>query len=198
MTTETTGAALEEGGPGLTDRQRLAALDAYLKALKPVADALRAKVEGDMAAAHDERVGAHLPDGTKLASITRSDGKKSVKVTDEAALLAWCKKEHPEHVYTVEMVRPAYRTFLTDVAGSLPLGSKGLDPSTGRELPFIEVQQGSPYVTVTATPEGKQRMQALAHGFGRTLGAAPKQAAFPANDPYDPGHGDRLSNGAYG
>jgi hypothetical protein len=155
----------------LSNTQKLAALDAYLKALKPVADALRAKVEADMARDHDERVGAYLPDSTKMASITRSDGAKKARVVDEAAALAWCIARHPEHVHTVQMIRPAYLTMLMAVAGSLPVGARGLDPSTGEELPFIEVQQGTPYVTVTATPEGKARMQALAHGFAGMLKA---------------------------
>jgi hypothetical protein len=164
---------------GLTDAEQLAALDAYLKALKPVADRLRAKVTEEMGRNHDERKGAFLPDGTKMASITRSDGSRKV-LLDEAAALAWCKKQHPENVYTVESIRPAYLSLLLDVAGSLPVGSKGVDPSTGEELPFIEVQQGSPYVTVTGTKEGKARMSALALGFAGML-EAPK-----------------LENGAYG
>lgn len=153
----------------LTPAEQLAALGTYLKVLGAQEKALRVRVEQSMGEMHVERVGAYLPDGEKIASVSRSDGNTTVKVVDEDGFLAWTKEEHPEHVYTVEMVRPAYRTFLLDVAGSLPKGSKGLDPTTGRELPFIEVRQGSPYVTVTTTPEGVDRMSALANGFAAMI-----------------------------
>lgn len=186
--------AVHDGGPvrALTDVEKLAALDTYLKVLGETAAALRAKVTADMGARHDERVGAFLPDGTKIASVTRSGGNKKARVTNGEGLLFWCRLRHPEHVYTVEAVRPAYLSLLMDVAGSLPVGSKGVDPSTGEELPFIEVQQGNPYVTITGTKEGKARMSALAHGFAGML-EAPKDEAKP----YDPDFADRLENGAY-
>jgi hypothetical protein len=37
--------------------------------------------------------------------------------------------------------------------------------STGEELPFIEVTQGNPYVMVTTTDDGVERIAALANGF---------------------------------
>lgn len=154
---------------GLTDAEKLAALDAYLKAIKPIADRLRGTVEADMGREHDERIGAYLPDGTKMASITRSDGAKKARITNEAAALAWCLKAHPEHVQTVQVIRPAYVTLLLDTAKSGAVGEPGVDPNTGEILDFIVVEQGSPYVTVTATKEGKARMAALAGGFAGML-----------------------------
>jgi len=150
---------------GLTDAEKLAAIETYLKVLKPVADALRARVTADMGAMHIERVGAFLPDGTKLAAVGHSDGRKSVKVTDEAGALAWAERNYPDEVQTVRVIRPAFLKKLLDVAGSLPVGSVGLDSATGEELPFIEVLQGNPYVTVTTTDEGVGRMATLANGF---------------------------------
>jgi hypothetical protein len=151
--------------PSLTDGEKLAALETYLKVLKPAADALRAKVTADMGKMHVERVGAFLPDGTKLAAVSHSDGRKSVKVTDEAAALAWAERNYPDEVQTVRIIRPAFLKKLLDVAGSLPVGSAGLDTATGEVLPFITVSQGNPYVSVTTTDEGVERMAALANGF---------------------------------
>jgi hypothetical protein len=170
--------AMNPAPAGLTDVEKLAALDTYLKVLGETASALRASVTAEMGARHDERVGAFLPDGTKIASITRSSGNRKARITDEAAALKWCQNRYPTEVVAVEMIRPAFLKKLMDVAGSLPLGSKGLDAATGEELPFIEVQQGAPYVTVTKTDEGKARMTALAHGFAGML-EAPKYEARP-------------------
>lgn len=155
---------VEPDAQGLTDAEKLAALETYAKVLKPAAESLRAKVTHDMGQMHVERVGAFLPDGTKLASVGHSDGRKSAKVTDEAAALAWAEKNYPDEVQTVRVIRPAFLKKLLDVAGSLPVGP-GLDPSTGQELPFIQVALGNPYVTVTTTKEGVERMAALANGF---------------------------------
>lgn len=149
---------------GLTDAEKLAALETYIKVLKPVADALRVKVTANMGAMHAERVGAFLPDGTKLAAVTHSDGRKGVKVTDDDALLKWCLDRHPDEVttVTVQAVRPAYLKVLLDDAKS---NGGGVDRLTGEVLPFIEVTTGTPYVSVLTTDEGVERMSALANGF---------------------------------
>jgi hypothetical protein len=191
----------------MTKAEKLAALETYLKVLDPMSKTLRTEVTKDMGDLHTEKVGAYLPDGTKMASVSRSDGKKSAKVVDSAAALAWCLKRYPDEI--VQAVNPAFLKKLTDIAGSLPVGSKGLDPATGEELPFIEVQQGSPYVTVTTTAEGRDRMAALANGFAGMLEAATDEnGGPPVNTPswsagpgqgaqYDPAFADRLENGAY-
>ena len=98
----------------------------------------------------------------------------------------------------MKAVNPAFLKKLLDVAGSLPVGSKGLDPSTGEELDFIEVQQGNPYVTVTTTDEGRDRMATLAGGFAAMLAAPAAPKPGPGQGPqYDPGFADWLDNGGY-
>lgn len=178
--------------PGLTDAEKLAALGTYVKVLSETEKGLRAAVVADMGKRHVEKIGAYLPDGTKMASVSRSDGKRTARVTDEAKALAWCLRAHPEEVQTVQIIRPAYLKMLLElaVADEAPAGAVGMDPKTGEALPFIEVQQGSPYVTVTTTSEGKARMEALAHGFAGMLEAGTAPA-------YDPDFADRLENGGY-
>lgn len=183
--------------PAPSKAEQLAALDMYLKALKPYAEKLRSEVTAEMTANHDERKGAYLPDGTKIASVTLQDGRRSASVTDEAAALAWCLKNYPSEVETVTItsIRPAFMKKLLDVAGSLPAGP-GLDPATGQELSFITVRRGDPFVSVTTTTEGVTRMAALAEGFPKML-EGPKPYGPGQGPDYDPDFADRLANGAY-
>lgn len=172
----------------LTDAEKLAALGTYLKVLGDTEKTLRSAVTADMGSRHVEKVGAYLPDGTKIASVSRSGGKKTAKVIDPAAALRWCLQRYPDEI--VQAVNPAFLKMLTDHAASGAVGEPGVDPRTGEILDFIEVQQGSPYVTVTTTDEGRGRMTALANGFAGMLESA--------SGGYDPDFADRLENGAYG
>lgn len=152
----------------LTDAERLAALGTYVKVLGQIEKALRARVTADMGAMHVEKVGAYLPDGTKMGSVSYSNGQTSARVTDEAAALKWCLDRYPEEVQTVQMIRPAFLKVLLDTA---KVDGAGVDRKTGEVLPFIEVTRGAPYVTITTLSDGVRRMAALAHGFAGTLEA---------------------------
>jgi hypothetical protein len=204
----------------LTDVEKLAALETYVKTLKEETDRLRAALPKDMAARHIEKVGAYLPDGTKMASVALSDGRITAKVTDEAAALRWCLKTYPDEVevQTVQTIRPAFLKMLTESSKAEPVGP-GVDRRTGEALPFIEVTRGNPFIVVTTTEEGVSRMRALADGFAGMMLEAPAPAGgtirwadgeVTAPDwtgadakpgpgqgaAYDPGFADRLENGA--
>lgn len=180
--------------PALTDAEKLAAIETYLKTLDPIAKALRAKVTADLGARRVERVGAYLPDGTKIAAVGYSSGRKTAKVNDAAAALRWCLDRYPDAI--VEAINPAFLKSITDYSAKAgKIGDPGIDPLTGESLDFIEVQQGSAYVTVTTTEEGVDRMAALAGGFVAMLETAPKVVL--ADGAFDPAFADRLENGAY-
>lgn len=157
--------------PELSDAEKLAALDTYIKVLTEMEKKLRAEVTDDFGKRRVEKIGAYLPDGTKLASVSRSGGRKTAKVTDDAAALAWCHERYPDEVVTVEMIRPAFLNVLLTVSKDEPEGGPGVDPRTGEALTFIKVERGNPYVTVTMTDDGRDRMTALASGFAGMLGA---------------------------
>jgi len=173
MTDDIPEAAVIGNSPGLTDAEKLAALETYLKVLDPLAKALRVKVTEDMGVRRVERVGAYLPDGTKLASVGYSGGRTTAKVTDPEAALKWCLKQYPDEI--VKAINPAFLKALTDYAKKVGnVGEPGVDPRTGEVLDFIEVVQGSPYVTVTTTEPGVDRMAGLAGGFVAMLEGAPE------------------------
>lgn len=165
MSNETAGAA-DHGGP--SDVQQLVALDSYIKALRPQAETLRIRVAEKMAADDAERLGAKLPDGTKIGAVSYRKGAVSARVDDEAAALAWCLKEHPEQI--IQAIQPAYLSLLLDLAKK---AGYGYDPATGQALDWIKVGHGTPGITVTATTEGKAFAASLANGFGRHMLEAP-------------------------
>ncbi|MFD8407207.1 hypothetical protein ACFV1G_21280 [Streptomyces anulatus] len=98
--------------------QQLALEEAALKTLADtVMDRLKA-VKAEMQTALTEggvgKVDATLPDGTKVAVISRTDSKPAAVITDPEAFLAWVRAAAPTEVTTrlVTEVRPAYTTAL--------------------------------------------------------------------------------------
>jgi len=172
----------------MTDAEKLTALETYASFIDSISKGLRVRVTEDMGRRHVERVGAYLPDGTKLGGVSRTEGAVRAKVTDQVAALRWALRNYPEEI--VQAVNPAFLKKLTDYAAkTCAVGEHGVDPITGQELDFITVERGNPYVTVTKTKEGIERMAALANGFTAML-EGPKPA-------YDADFADRLENGAY-
>lgn len=70
-------------------------------------------------------------------------GRSSIRVTDEAALLAWVKEHHPSEI--VESVNPAFMKTFTAV-GDVVIWQ-------GEPVDFMEVQTGDPYITVKGNAE---------------------------------------------
>lgn len=177
MTDESTGAPTVGGPSGdeLTNAEKLTALQAYTKALKPIEDALRAAVVAELGARKVERVGAYLPGadgkpGEKMGAVAYSPGRKTAVVTDAAAALKWCLERHPEAV--IRAITPGFLKGLTDYAARVgEVGESGVCPDTGEALDFITVRRGDPFVTVTPTKLGIARMTALASGFAGLLEA---------------------------
>jgi hypothetical protein len=89
------------------------------------------------------KVTASLPDGTKVATISRSDAKPAAVVIDDDAFLAFVRGIAPSEVTTrlVTEVRPAYRTTVLAqmTAAGVP---RIVDTETGElhDVPGVEVK----------------------------------------------------------
>ncbi|MGW1949934.1 hypothetical protein ACWCRC_37215 [Streptomyces sp. NPDC001940] len=89
------------------------------------------------------KVTASLPDGTKVATISRSDAKPAAVVIDDDAFLAFVRSIAPAEVTTrlVTEVRPAYRTTL--LAQMTAAGvARIVDTDSGElhDVPGVEVK----------------------------------------------------------
>ena len=89
------------------------------------------------------RVDAKLPDGTKVATISRTAPKQTAAVGDDKAFLAWARKNSPHNVETKLLVevRPAYKAALLaemTAAGVTEIA----DRETGvvEEVPGVEIR----------------------------------------------------------
>jgi hypothetical protein len=172
VTNETTDGAITGAVPaaGLTNAEKLTALQTYLKALKPMEEHLRASALDDLQRLKAERVGAYLPGGEKIGTVALSMGRKTAKVTDAAAALRWCAERYPDAL--IQAINPAFLKKIVDYSAAVGgVGEPGIDPDTGELLDFITVNEGDPYVKVTTTKEGVAHMTQLAHGFAGMLEA---------------------------
>jgi hypothetical protein len=161
----------------MNDMQQLALEEAALKTLADtVMDRLKA-VKAEMQTALTEggvgKVDATLPDGRKVAVISRTDPKPTAVVVDGEAFLAWVRANSPHNVVSrlVTEVRPAYATALLaemTAAGTAEVS----DRETGvvEAVPGVEIRATrSTTHSVRPTRDGRDliaeawRTGALAH-----------------------------------
>jgi hypothetical protein len=131
----------------MSDLQALAFEEAALKTLADaVMDRLKAvKASMQEALVNDgiSKVDAKLPDGTKVATISRSDAKPAAVITDDDAFLAWVRDNSAHNVTSkvVTEVRPAYRAAL--LAEMTAAGvAEWVDKDTGviHDIPGVEIK----------------------------------------------------------
>lgn len=130
----------------------LAELALKSAALKTLADAVAAERKTVQAAMQKElettgaaRVDAELPDGTKVAAVSRSQPTAAPVVTDDEAFTKWVRETAPTEVTSrvVTEVRPAFRAALLAqmaAAGAAEVPDRGTGEITG--VPGIEVRAG--------------------------------------------------------
>ncbi|MCX5336943.1 hypothetical protein [Streptomyces sp. NBC_00140] len=129
------------------DLAQLALEEAALKALsdtvndrlKEVKNAMQEQLVGNGIS----KVTASLPDGTKVATISRSDAKPAAVVIDDDAFLTFVRGIAPSEVTTrlVTEIRPAYRTTL--LAQMTAAGvARIVDTDTGElhDVPGVEIK----------------------------------------------------------
>ncbi|WP_372344644.1 hypothetical protein [Streptomyces sp. KL116D] len=119
-------------------------------ALKTVADSINDRLKEVKKAMQEQlvdngisKVTATLPDGTKVATISRSDAKPAAVVVDEDAFLEWVRTIARDEITTrlVTEVRPAYRTNI--LAQMTAAGvARIIDTDTGElhDVPGVEVK----------------------------------------------------------
>lgn len=100
-----------------------------------------AEAKRDLGLLPGERKAA-VVDGTVLGHVTMAKGRKTARVANEAAVLAYVKANHPTEVEISEQVRPAFLKQLLDDAAK-----KGaFIDSDGVVIDgLIEVVEGAPY-----------------------------------------------------
>lgn len=119
-------------------------------ALKALADSVndrlkqvKASMQEALVATGVSKVSVTLPDGTKVATISRSDAKPAAVVVDAEAFLKWVREVAAGEVVTrlVTEVRPAYRTAILAqmTAAGVP---RVVDAETGElhDVPGVEVR----------------------------------------------------------
>jgi len=129
------------------DMQQLALEEAALKSLvDAIGDRLKA-VKAEMQEVLDttgaSRVEANLPDGTKVATISRTDPKPTATVTDPDKFLAWVREHSPANITSrlVTEVRPAYTAALLAEMTAAGVAAWA-DKETGEvfDVPGVEIK----------------------------------------------------------
>jgi hypothetical protein len=88
-----------------------------------------------------------------LGTVILPLSQEAAVVSDPEALLAWCSERHPEQVFTVVQIRPAYVAAL--LQGAVLVDGTAADPSTGEVIPGLAVRTGGipKALTIRATPD---------------------------------------------
>jgi hypothetical protein len=83
--------------------------------------------------------GANLDDGVRIGKVMVVSGRVTLSVTNEAALTAWVKENHPSEI--VETVRDSFKAALLNRA-----------KDSGELIPGMDLRIGNPYVSYRAEP----------------------------------------------
>jgi hypothetical protein len=148
----------------VTDLQKAARTVATAKLIADVVkgegDRARAEIDAAMAELGVERLRVADGDGGDAGTLSRTAGRTSARVTDEAAFERWVAERHPDQM--VLSVRPGFRERLLFAAANAgaPVDS---DLSV---IPGVEVVTGEPYVSFRASAGAKSRMRDLLASSG--------------------------------
>jgi hypothetical protein len=117
---------------------------------KPVKVSLLA----DMVDGGVERVRVTDDDGNNLGAVSVTSGRVSAKVFDEQAFTAWVAERHPHQL--VEVVREA---FAKKVLAEAVSAGDPVDPTTGEQIPGVELVAGDPYLMVRPAAGAVDKMR---------------------------------------
>ncbi|WP_435109783.1 hypothetical protein [Nocardiopsis synnemataformans] len=135
----------------------MAVAKALLARIGKVDTATRAAVAEAME--EEDRLAVFLPgsDGERFRVGTGgvAKAKVTVTVTDETALLAWVKAEHPDWIETIERVGATHRDRL--IAGARAAG-EAVDTTTGLPVPGVQVRVSRPTPYVRLAPGAEEEI----------------------------------------
>lgn len=115
--------------------RRLVTFEALMSALKARGVELRAEVTDDVLALYLDAGSDRLAVDEGTVSLVKP--QDTIRVRDEAALVAFVEANYPTEVTTTTVVRPAFRSALT--GRMKPLGGQVYDPTTGEVVDWAEV-----------------------------------------------------------
>ncbi len=123
--------------------------------VKGEGDKARAEIDAAMAVLGVERLRVTDDAGEDAGTLSRTPGRTSARVTDEAAFEQWVAERYPDQM--VMSVRPGFRERLLFAA------AQSGDPvdAQGELIPGVEVVTAEPYVSFRASAGAKSRMRDL-------------------------------------
>lgn len=139
------------------DALRAAVLKALLDEVDAVIKSGKTDLKAQMDSLEIDSLSAVLPDGTKVAKVSRAGGATSAKVTDPEKFLAWVAENRPGEV--VSSVRESYQKALLD---AIDKAGAVVDPESGEVVPGVEFVTGTAYLTVTFSrgePDGREQIK---------------------------------------
>lgn len=110
----------------------------------------------------------------QLGAVWLAKGRVTPKVTDPAALLAWCIANRPSEVETVTRVRESYKSALL-----MQAKTDGYAHADGEIIPGITVDEGDPILNVKPV-EGAAQVVEAAFAAGELTWADVLPAAIEA------------------
>ena len=112
-----------------------------LKELENRVKRARAEADAELANMPEGQTNRVTIDGEVVGSVAMTVGSRSIIVTDEQELIAWCDEFHPDEVEAIVRVRPAYMQTLTMIDDAVIDGQ-------GNFVPGVAIRQGTGHVTV--------------------------------------------------
>lgn len=149
-----------------------------LTALKALADMVNDRiktVKTELEKQLDEtgvtRLDAVLPDGTKVATLSKTQPKPAALVVDGEAFLAWVREHSPHNVMTVEQVRGAFQAGLLEEATKAG-AAEWVDTESGEvhAVPGVEIREGRASSCSVRPVAGGREAIAAAWRDGRLAG----------------------------
>lgn len=131
----------------MTTARNTARTAAVLKALSDLSAEAYKRAKADVAEHLDvgDRKTATLEDGTKIGTVSYSDGRKTPRVYGDTAFLDYVRQHYPGEI--VQTVRPSFIKTLLE-SGTVTDTGELCDSTTGELIPGVEVRNGDPYISV--------------------------------------------------